>query len=182
MDRDRAVRLTKWAVAIGVVPVLLAILRPPADNPPGNVRPVSQRKAMPEFSLKDLSGQRWQLRDHRGDVVVVNFWATWCPPCREETPGLVRVAHRYQSKGLSVAGIAMDEGGMGPVRSFIKDFSVDYPVLVPDSSFLLAEQVEGLPTTFLVDRQGRIAKTYVGEVRENVFRADIEALLNEPAG
>lgn len=180
MDKDRAIRLAKWAVVIGVIPVLLGILRP-AGNPPGNVKPVSTRKPMPDFSLKDIGGSRWQLSAHRGDVVLINFWASWCPPCREETPGLVRVARSYRAQGLSVAGIAMDEGGSGPVRAFLKEFGIDYPILMPDSSFLLAEQVESLPTTLLVDRQGRIAKTYVGEVLEKVFRADVEALLNEPA-
>jgi cytochrome c biogenesis protein CcmG/thiol:disulfide interchange protein DsbE len=180
MDRDRAVNIAKWAVLIGVVPVVLAVLMPRADNPPGNVKPAAMRKAMPDFSLHDLGGADWKLSSHRGGVVLVNFWATWCGPCQEETPGLIRIAHRYGSKGLSVAGISMDEGGTAPVRKFLKDFGVDYPVMMPDSKFLLANEIENLPTTFLIDRQGRIAKTYVGGVREAVFRADIERLLGEP--
>lgn len=181
MDKDRAATVAKWAVLIGVVPVVLAVLLPRSDNPPGSVKPAAVRKAMPDFALRDLGGAAWQLSAHRGDVVLVNFWATWCSPCREETPGLIRIAHRYGAKGVSVAGISMDEGGAGPVRKFLKDFGVDYPVMMPDSSFLLANEIDNLPTTFLIDRRGRIAKTYVGGVRESVFRADIERLLAEPS-
>jgi len=74
----------------------------------------------------------------------------------------------------------MDEGGTAPVRKFLRDYGVDYPVMMPDARFLLANEIENLPTTFLIDRQGRIARTYVGEVHESVFRADIERLLGEP--
>jgi cytochrome c biogenesis protein CcmG/thiol:disulfide interchange protein DsbE len=180
MDKDRAVNIAKWAVLIAVVPVVLAVLMPRASNPPGNVKPVATRKTMPDFALRDLSGGAWKLSAHRGDVVLVNFWATWCEPCRNETPGLIRIAHRYAPKGLSVAGISMDEGGAAPVRKFLKDFGVNYPVMMPDPNFLLANEIENLPTTFLIDRQGRIAKTYIGGVSESVFRADIERLLAEP--
>lgn len=177
---SRPVKIAKWAVLIGIVPVVLAVLMPRADNPPGNVKPVAQRQTMPDFALHDLGGASWKLSTHRGDVVLVNFWATWCSPCREETPGLIRIAHNYAKKGLTVAGISMDEGGPSGVRKFLRDYGVDYPVMMPDSNFLLANEIENLPTTFLIDRQGRIAKTYVGGVREAVFKADIERLLSEP--
>ena len=182
MDRTRAANIAKWAVLIGVVPVVLALLLPRTDNPPGNVKPAGTRRTMPDFALRDLGGAAWKLSSHRGDVVLVNFWATWCAPCREETPGLIRIAHRYAGKGLSVAGISMDDGGTAGVRKFLRDFGVDYPVMMPDSRFLLANEIENLPTTFLIDRRGRIAKMYVGGVRESVFRADIERLLAEPMG
>ena len=183
MDKERAARITKWAVLIVVIPIVLAMfLSRESSNPPGRVKPASVRKAMPDFKLRDLGGASWQLSAHRGDVVLVNFWATWCPPCRQETPGLVRISHRYAAKGLSVAGVSMDEGGAAPVRDFVRSYGVTYPVMMPDSSFLLANEIDSLPTTFLIDRKGRIAKTYIGEVREAVFRADIESLLAEPKG
>lgn len=180
MEKERAVKIAKWAVLIGVVPVVLAVLLPRDSNPPGHVKPASARKTMPDFKLRDLKGADWTLSAYRGNVVLVNFWATWCPPCREETPGLVRLAHRYRAQGVTIAGISMDEGGASPVRKFLRDFGVDYPIMMPDSSFLLANEIESLPTTFLIDRQGRIAKTYVGGVHESAFRADIERLLAEP--
>ena len=183
MEQNRAAAIAKWGVLILVIPVLLAILIPRHEStPPSSVKPASVRRSMPDFALHDLGGSTWQLSAHRGEVVLVNFWATWCPPCREETPGLVRIANHYAAKGLTVAGVNMDDGGAAPVRDFVRDYHLPYPVMRPDSSFLLANEIESLPTTFLIDRQGRIAKTYVGEVREAVFRADIESLLAEPKG
>jgi cytochrome c biogenesis protein CcmG/thiol:disulfide interchange protein DsbE len=183
MDKDRAIKIAKYAVLLGVVPLVLAILRPGNwGNPPGSIKPPSARKEMPDFTLRDVaSGNPWQLSAHRGDVVLVNFWASWCEPCRAETPGLIRIARSYAPKGVAIAGISMDSGGTAPVRKFIQDFRVNYPLLMPDKKFALARVVDSLPTTFLMDRQGRIAKTYVGEVEENVFRADIDLLLGEPA-
>lgn len=182
MDKDRLVIVAKWVVLIAIVPVVIAILIPrESGNPPGDVKPAATRMLMPDFTLKDMSGSVWQLSAHRGDVVLVNFWASWCSPCRAETPGLIRIAANYGPKGVAIAGISMDEGGAAPVRKFLSDFGVNYPVMLPDSNMLLAREVENLPTTFLIDRQGRIAKTYIGEVRETVFRADIERLLSEPA-
>ena len=180
MEKDRVVSIVKWTVLIGVVPLVLAILIPRESTPRGNVKPITARKAMPDFKLHDLGGASWQLSAHKGDVVLVNFWATWCAPCRQETPGLIRIARRYGMKGLAIAGVNMDEGGAGPVRDFVRDFGVNYPVMRPDSSFLLANEIDSLPTTFLIDRKGRIARTYIGEVAESVFRADIESLLAEP--
>src|SRR5258708_16732149 len=101
---------------------------------------------MTDFTLRDLKGADWRLSAHRVDVVLVNFWATWCGPCREETPGLVRVAHAYAPKGLAVAGIAMDDGGMEPVRRFVRAYRVSYPILIPGSDFELAGRISGLPT------------------------------------
>lgn len=182
MDKDRAIKIAKYAVLLGVVPLVLAILRPGGwGNAAGSVKAAGARKEMPDFTLRDIGGSPWRLSAHRGDVVLVNFWATWCEPCRDETPGLVRIARSYARKGVTIAGISMDSDGAAPVRKFLLDFHVNYPLLMPDKTFALAHAVDGLPTTFLLDRQGRIAKTYVGEVDERVFRADIDVLLGEPA-
>ncbi len=180
MTESRGVKITKWVVLLGVIPVALAIFYSrESGQPAGNVKPASARKQMTDFTLRDLKGADWRLSAHRGDVVLVNFWASWCSPCRDETPGLVRVAHAYAPKGLAVAGITMDDGGVEPVRKFVHDFGVDYPILFPRSDFELGGRIDGLPTTLLIDRQGRVAKTYVGSVREAVFRADVEFLLKE---
>jgi cytochrome c biogenesis protein CcmG/thiol:disulfide interchange protein DsbE len=181
MEESKGVKIAKWVVLIGVIPIVLAIFYSHESGPPaGNVKPASSRKQMADFSLRDLRGSDWRLSAHRGDVVLVNFWASWCEPCRDETPGLVRVAHSYATKGLAVAGITMDDAGVEPVRKFVHDYGVDYPILIPRSDFELAARVESLPTTLLIDRQGRVAKTYIGRVREAVFRADVELLLKEP--
>ena len=183
MPEKRWVTITKWVVLIGVIPVVLAIFYSrESGQVAGNVKPASERKQMTDFSLPDLQGANWKLSAHRGDVVLVNFWATWCPPCREETPGLVRVARSYASKGLSVAGVVKDDDELPIIRKFVSDYGIGYPVLMPRADFDLANNIESLPTTLLIDRQGRVAKIYVGRVREAVFRADVELLLREPRG
>lgn len=179
-NESRVAKVAKWVVLIGVIPVVLAIFYSrESGTSAGHVKPVSARKQMTDFALRDLEGKDWKLSAHRGDVVLVNFWASWCEPCRAETPGLIRVAHAYAPKGLAVAGITMDDEGVGPVRKFVHDFGVDYPILIPRSDFELAGRIDTLPTTLLIDRHGRVAKTYVGRVREAVFRADVEELLRE---
>ncbi|HVW83425.1 MAG TPA: TlpA disulfide reductase family protein [Bryobacteraceae bacterium] len=162
--------------------VLLAGISQEWIGQTGAVSPVSSRKAMPQLALRQLDGGVWKLDDHRGQVVLINFWATWCPPCRQETPGLVRLATEYRSKGLAVVGISMDEGGADTIRSFVNEFHMPYPIALPDSASPLVSSVESLPTTILVDRQGRGAKMYTGQVRESVFRDDVERLLAEQPG
>jgi cytochrome c biogenesis protein CcmG, thiol:disulfide interchange protein DsbE len=111
-------------------------------------------------------------------VVLVNYWATWCEPCWEETPGLIRLSQEV--KGLAVVGVAIDEGGRAKVQKFVDEFHVPYPVVMPERMSQMEFGLEGVPTTILVDKQGRVAKSYVGAVRERDFRTDVEALLAEP--
>jgi thiol-disulfide isomerase/thioredoxin len=139
----------------------------------------TSRRKMVDFKLADLSGSAWQLSDRRGRVVLVNFWATWCPPCREETPGLVRLYRSYRPRGVEMVGIDMDDDPAQAVPGFVRSFHIPYPVLVPDSGFDLANEIDSLPTTLLIDRQGRIAKVYVGAMPEAQLGADLDALLKE---
>ncbi len=141
--------------------------------------PVAKRVQVPKIELADLEGRSWDLNDKRGQVVLVNFWATWCPPCREETPGLVRLANEYAGRGVAVAGISMDDGGAPVVRQFVQSFGVTYPMLVPDANFAMGNSIQNLPTTLLIDQQGRLAKTYIGAVSRRTFERDIQQLLRE---
>lgn len=145
------------------------------------VKPAAQRdKKMPEFSLPPLDGGKaWKLSDHRGEVVLVNFWATWCPPCRAEMPGLARVSRDLSNQRFVIAGIAMDDEGAPVVRSFAQRHPIPYPVLLPTAEFAIGNAIEALPTSFLVDRRGRIAKVYTGEISEGLLRRDAETLLAE---
>ncbi len=141
---------------------------------------LGERKQVTQFALPDLAGHEWKLTDYRGQVVLLNFWATWCAPCREETPGLVNLAGRYRSQGLQVAGVMMDDDKDAPVREFVKEYNVGYPVLVPPPNSSLLSAISLLPTTLLFDRHGRVARRYEGAVSESQFRKDIEAVLLEP--
>ena len=145
------------------------------------VRPVKDRNPVADLAMPELNGGSWRLSDHRGQVVLINYWASWCAPCRQETPGLIDLARDYRYKGLSIVGVSMDEGGKPAVESFLSEFHVPYPVLMPDLGLPSVPAVEALPTTVLIDRNGRAAKSYVGAVRESVFRADVDRLLAETA-
>jgi len=169
-------RLTQLAWAVLAVAAVVFPFMPHGGG--GKVLPAAQRKKMPEIVMPDLVQGTWKLSDHRGKVVLVNFWASWCPPCREETPGFVRLAAEYQSRGLDVAGVSMDDSD-APVRQFVKSYRVTYPVLLPQANSPLLAAIDSLPTTFLVDREGRIAKNYVGAVSAAVVKADVDRLLAE---
>jgi cytochrome c biogenesis protein CcmG/thiol:disulfide interchange protein DsbE len=134
---------------------------------------------MPELVMTQLDGGTWRTADHRGQVVLVNYWATWCGPCWEETPGLIRLSREMGPKGLAVVGVAIDEGGRDKVQRFVEEFRVPYPVVMPERLSQVGHGLEGVPTTILLDRQGRVAKTYVGAVRQRDFKADVEVLLGE---
>jgi len=164
--------------ALVVIGVLFLAFAPDSVWQGGGVTPASERKTTADFSLQDIDGKNWSFAEQRGRVLLVNYWATWCPPCREETPALVRIAGEYKTKGVEVTGITLDED-MEAVRRFVADYRMPYPVLVPTKGASLAMMSEAIPTTLLYDRQGRLAKRYVGAVSESIFRRDIESLLAE---
>ncbi|MGH9596139.1 MAG: TlpA family protein disulfide reductase [Edaphobacter sp.] len=145
----------------------------------GGIVPVAERRVMPEVAMAQLDGGTWKISEHRGQVVLVNYWATWCGPCWEETPGLIRLSQELGAKGLAVVGVAIDEGGDEKVRRFVEEFRVPYPVVRPERMSQMEYGLAGVPTTVLVDKDGRVAKTYVGAVREADFKADVETLLAE---
>jgi cytochrome c biogenesis protein CcmG, thiol:disulfide interchange protein DsbE len=146
----------------------------------GHFVPVEDRKVMPALVMDRLDGGEWRLADHRGEVVLINYWATWCGPCQEETPGLASLARELGPRGLAVVGVSMDTGDRTKVRDFAARFQVNYPVVFPEAMSQLGSGMAGLPTTILVDRNGRVAKTYVGAVRRADFEVDVNAVMGEP--
>ena len=173
----------KKSVAIKAAAFLLiaaaAIVGITSRNGGGNPDPIAERgKAISEFKLPDLNGHDWKLTDYRGKVVLLNFWATWCPPCRSETPGLVRLAQTNAARGVQVVGIAMDEDGADPVRKFVGAYKVPYPILLPPENSSLFSAVSSLPTTLLIDKYGKVAKRYMGAVSEAQFQRDIDRVLS----
>lgn len=167
-------RLAALLCMVAAAALLTLLFKPDS----GSSFALGNRRAMPDFRMATLEGGAWRLADHRGSIVLLNFWATWCPPCRHELPGLVRLAKTYAGRGVEVAGISMDEEA-DLVRGFARQHGISYPVLLPRPGEALASQVTSLPTTLLLDRHGRIARTYVGAESEAVFRRDIDRLLAE---
>ena len=131
----------------------------------------------PDFSLQDLDGKPLDLASYRGKVVLLDFWATWCTPCREEIPHFVEWQDKYREQGLQVIGISMDEGPK-PVRNFYREFKMNYPVAVGTEKLATAYGgVLGLPITFLIDRDGKIAAKFVGAVDMNSVEQQMKSLL-----
>lgn len=149
----------------------------PADLAAGAA--ASDRAAAPAFVTTTLDGRRWSLAEHRGQVVLLNFFATWCPPCRAEMPDLVDLAQAYQPKGVAVLGLSLDEGGAGVVQPFVQRYRLSFPVALADPSSEIAAGITGIPVTLLLDRSGRIARHYVGRISPEQVRADLDALLAE---
>jgi thiol-disulfide isomerase/thioredoxin len=168
-------------VLFGVAVLWIILASQSWSDQKAGVRPVKDRHGIADLAMPELNGGSWRLSEHRGDVVLINYWASWCGPCREETPGLISLARDYRYKGLSIVGVSMDLGGKAAVNSFLSEFHMPYPVLMPDLASPKAPAVEALPTTVLVDRNGLVAKSYVGAVQESVFREDVDHLLAEQA-
>jgi cytochrome c biogenesis protein CcmG/thiol:disulfide interchange protein DsbE len=131
----------------------------------------------PDFSLTDLSGQTLQLSGYRGKVVLLNFWATWCAPCRSEIPRFVDLRNKYDREGFEIIGISLDDDPK-LVRTFYQQSRMNYPVAIGDAK--LAEQyggILGLPVSFLIGRDGRIYAKYAGETDISLVEREIKSLL-----
>ena len=143
------------------------------------VKSDKERKAAPEFALKDANGQTVHLSDYRGKVILLDFWATWCGPCKVEIPWFMEFQQEFKDKGFAVLGVSMDEDGWTAVKPYLQQLKVNYRILLGND--MVGDQyggVDSLPTTFLIDRQGRIASTHVGLTGgKEDFKNDIVHLL-----
>jgi cytochrome c biogenesis protein CcmG/thiol:disulfide interchange protein DsbE len=170
-----------WMYGFIAVAVVLGAARWHLPRSSPGVKPVAERRAMGAVELPQLGGGEWKLADHRGQVVLINYWATWCEPCREELPGLMQVARESGPKGLVVVGVSLDAGKDAPakVAQFVSRYGIGYAVAFADDSRSDAFSLVGLPTTVLIDREGRVAKRYVGEVEHEDVAKDVATLLAE---
>ena len=126
----------------------------------------------PSWKLKDVSGAVVSSEQFKGKVVVVDFWATWCPPCRAEIPGYVALQKKYAKDGLVIVGISLDQKGPDVVRKFAEKFGINYPIVMgtPEVQDSFGE-MDGIPTTFIIDRSGKIRDRKVGSMPEEEFEA-----------
>ena len=148
-----------------------------------NITPTAQfskYKKAPDFELKDANGKTVRLSDFKNKIIILDFWATWCPPCRAEIPGFVELYNKYKDKGVEIIGVSLDQGGWDDVIPFMKEFGVNYTIVLGNMD--VAQKyggIRGIPTTFVIDRQGRIRAKYVGYRPKEVFERDINLLLSE---
>ena len=138
----------------------------------------SPREDAPDFTLKDVENRDVKLSDYEGKVVLLNFWATWCGPCKIEMPWFVEFQQKYKDRGFSVIAVSMDEEGWDVVRPFIEDLKPNFPVVIGNDE--MGDDFGGvvaLPTTFIIDKEGKIASSHQGLVSKGDYEEDIEELL-----
>jgi peroxiredoxin len=146
------------------------------------VKAEKDRKPAPEFALKDADGKTVHLADYKGKVVLLDFWATWCAPCKIEIPWFMEFEQQLKDRGFAVVGVSMDEDGWGVVKPYLQEMKINYRILLGNEQVgSIYGGVDSLPTTFLIDRQGKIASVHIGLDRgKEDFRNDIVRLLDAP--
>lgn len=164
-------------LVLWVVVMVVGLNSPPRSDI--EVINTSARKPAYELSYPLLdSALTWKLSENRGKVTLVNYWATWCGPCQQETPALVNLSKNLKAKGLSVVGISMDQGSDEVIHRFIRAFSIPYPIAMGTTDPTLMGGIP-LPTTLVYDRKGRLATKIVGAVEEAEFQKILIQLLDE---
>ena len=136
-------------------------------------------KIAPDFALKDSNGATVHLSDYRGKVVLLNFWATWCGPCKLEIPWFMQFEQELKDRGFAVLGVSLDDDGWEAVKPYIEQRKINYRIMLGNDT--VADQyggVDALPTTFLIDRSGRIAAKHQGLVSKNEYHDEILHLLD----
>lgn len=148
----------------------------------------ANRKPAPAFRLAGETGKLMQVADYRGEVVLLNFWATECGGCVLEIPSFIALEQAYKDKGFTAVGVSMDisyedlkgpREAWGKVRPFVAAHRVNYPILMGDNAISRAYHLDQFPVTYLIDKSGRVAATYVGIVSKDNVESNIKALLAE---
>ncbi|MGH7680354.1 MAG: TlpA family protein disulfide reductase [Candidatus Eiseniibacteriota bacterium] len=138
--------------------------------------------AAASYTLVDLEGKTVKNTDFLGKVVILDFWATWCGPCKAEIPHLIALQDKYKGQGLEIVGVSLDEGGVNDVKPFAEEQKINYTMLVtsggPSAPAAKAYGgITGIPTTFVIDKKGTIVKKFLGYTDPEVFEATIQPLL-----
>jgi peroxiredoxin len=180
------------AVAIVVIALVVAVMifagvkssRGPKVSPMiGDAQPISSTdakgKQAPDFSLQDLQGKQVKLSDFRGKAVLLNFWATFCGPCKVEMPWLVELQKQYGPQGFEIVGVALDDSGKEAIEKFAKEMGVNYTILQGQDAVGDAYGAVGLPATYYIDRNGKIIDSALGLVSRSEIENNIKRSLAE---
>ncbi|HYA88424.1 MAG TPA: TlpA disulfide reductase family protein [Nitrospirota bacterium] len=140
--------------------------------------PKSRGTMATDFTLQDLNGgKNVALSDMKGRVVLLEFWATWCPPCRASIPGIERLYEKYKDKGVVVLTVSMDDSGWDAVQSFVKENGIKYTVLKGNDDVAEKYQVRSIPMLVVIDKEGKVVKRYLGFGSDQDVERDIKAIL-----
>ena len=142
----------------------------------------------PDFTLRTVQGELFKLSENRGKVIMLNFWGTWCGPCRREIPDFNKLHAKYQKDGLKIVGITITSGSAKNILEFMNDWDMEYTVLTDidnnetqkvtsDYGRAIGKPITGIPTTLIIDQEGYIVKGYIGPRSEEVFYKDLHPLL-----
>ncbi len=155
------------------------------DAPPKTATPApapEAARAAPNFTVETFNAGKFDLSAHRGKVVVVNFWATWCPPCVAEIPGFDATYRRLKGDGLEIIGLSVDQEGPKVVKEFLAKRQISYPIGMADLTMAARFGIgNSIPYTVFIDRRGNIRDTVTGGINEGIFERKVKKLLQEPA-
>ncbi len=150
----------------------------PAEN--AVMETPSQGRMAPDFTLTSTDGKTIKLSDYRGKVVVLDFWATWCPPCKAEIPDFIRLYSQYKNDGFQMLGISLDQGGLGDVKPFMQEHGINYPIMLGNDQVVSAYGgIRGIPTTFVIDKKGYVRAAFEGYRPASTFENLIKQLTKE---
>jgi len=194
---------TDWIYMVGLALLSLTVSCG-TPEPEAGQKETPGRVAAPNLTAKGLDGKVVRLSDYRGRVVVLNFWATWCPPCRAEIPHFVDLSKAYEDSGVVVLGISMDRGEVDKVRAFAAQYGIGYPMAMgnieivrdfskvegiptvrsPGSGEVSMENgnIQAIPTTFIIDQEGYITRKHVGYRERSDLEPELKRLLKKGAG
>lgn len=163
--------------------ILSIILLLPVIISACTVKEEEARKPAADFSIPDLEGKLVSLSDYKGQIVMINFWATWCRPCREEIPGFVELQTKYGPEGFTILGLTIDTIDREEVKKFALEYKMNYPILYLGKQKKQVQKdygnFRGIPTSFLIDRDGLIIKQVTGLMEKSFWDKEIRSALKE---
>jgi len=176
----RSIKLSYFFLAIGLLMFVMACKQTDSERNRGALPAIGERMRMVEFRMQSLTDNVvLDSQQLEGQVLLVNFFATWCPPCIQEIPIFISLQNSFKQKGFSVVAFSMDEGDPAPLKKMIEKYGINYPVLLAEPAVERGfGGVTGIPVTFLVNRKGEIVKKYLGYVEHEDLEEEIKKMLN----